>query len=66
MKAGIHPNYVAAKIKCVCGSVIETKSTRGDLSVEICSQCHPFYTEKARTITTAGRIDKFRKKYKMK
>ncbi|MCB1144420.1 MAG: 50S ribosomal protein L31 [Leptospiraceae bacterium] len=66
MKEGIHPKYVVSKIKCVCGNVIETKSTRGDLSIEICSNCHPFYTDKARTVSTAGRVDKFKKKYKMK
>ncbi|NBU98185.1 MAG: 50S ribosomal protein L31 [Spirochaetia bacterium] len=65
MKQGIHPNYIAAKIRCACGSIIETKSTRGDLFVEICSSCHPFYTDKAKTVTTAGRVDKFKKKYKI-
>ncbi|MCB1176440.1 MAG: 50S ribosomal protein L31, partial [Leptospiraceae bacterium] len=52
MKEGIHPKYVEAKIRCSCGNVIETKSTKGDLLVEICSNCHPFYTDKARAITT--------------
>ncbi len=66
MKEGIHPNYVKANIRCACGNVIETKSTKGDLLVEICSNCHPFYTEKAKLVTTAGRVDKFKKKYKMK
>jgi large subunit ribosomal protein L31 len=66
MKDGIHPKYEKAKIRCSCGNVIETKSTRGDLLVEICSSCHPFYTDKAKTIITTGRVDKFKKKYKMK
>ncbi|HMY67014.1 MAG TPA: 50S ribosomal protein L31 [Leptospiraceae bacterium] len=66
MKDGIHPKYLDAKIRCACGNVIETKSTRGDISVEICSACHPFYTDKAKAVNTAGRIDKFKKKYKMK
>lgn len=65
MKQGIHPNYVAAKIRCACGNIIETKSTRGDLFVEICSACHPFYTEKAKTVVATGRVDKFKKKYKI-
>jgi len=65
MKEGIHPKYVAAKIRCACGNIIETKSTRGDLLVEICSNCHPFYTEKAKTVITTGRVDKFKKKYKI-
>ncbi len=66
MKDGIHPKYEEAKIRCSCGNVIETKSTKGDLLVEICSSCHPFYTDKAKAVTTAGRVDKFKKKYKMK
>ncbi|WCL50864.1 50S ribosomal protein L31 [Leptospira sp. GIMC2001] len=66
MKVDIHPKYVAAKIKCACGAVYETKSTAGDISVEICSACHPFFTGKAKILDTAGRVDKFKKKYKMK
>jgi large subunit ribosomal protein L31 len=67
MKADIHPKYIACKITCVtCGNLIETKSTKGDIQVEICSNCHPFYTDKARSISTTGRVDKFKKKYKMK
>ncbi|MEM7182797.1 MAG: 50S ribosomal protein L31 [Spirochaetota bacterium] len=66
MKAGIHPKYVEAKIKCACGEVYETRSTKGDQTVEICSTCHPFYTGKAKVIDTAGRVEKFKRKYKMK
>jgi large subunit ribosomal protein L31 len=67
MKANIHPKYIDSKITCSsCGNVIETKSTKGDILVEICSNCHPFYTDKARTNITTGRVDKFKKKYKMK
>ena len=66
MKAEIHPNYTAANIKCACGNVIETRSTAGDMNVEICSNCHPFYTGKAKIVDTAGRVEKFKKKYKMK
>ncbi|ABZ93526.1 50S ribosomal protein L31 [Leptospira biflexa] len=66
MKTDIHPKYVAAKIKCACGTVIETRSTSGDISVEICSNCHPFFTGKSKLVDTTGRVDKFKKKYKMK
>jgi large subunit ribosomal protein L31 len=63
VKAGIHPEYKAAKIVCSCGNSIETYSTRGDFHVEICSACHPFYTGKQKIVDTAGRVDKFRRKY---
>ena len=66
MKTEIHPKYVLAKIKCACGAVYETRSTRGDMTIEICSNCHPFYTGKTKVLDTAGRVDKFKKKYKMK
>lgn len=66
MRKGIHPEYKKAMIKCSCGNVIETRSTKGDLMVEICSNCHPFYTGKAKLIDTTGRVDKFKRKYKMK
>ena len=64
MKEGIHPNYVDAKIICACGEVINTKSTKGDYHVEICSKCHPFFTGKQKFVDTAGRIDKFNRRYK--
>jgi large subunit ribosomal protein L31 len=66
MKADIHPNYKAAKISCACGNVIETRSTVGDISIEICSQCHPFFTGKQKLIDTAGRVDRFKKRYGIK
>ncbi len=66
MKEGIHPKYIDAKIKCSCGTVIETRSSAGDMQVEICSSCHPFYTGKSKLVDTTGRVDKFKKKYKMK
>ena len=66
MKAGIHPEYVAATIKCACGAEYQTRSTRGDMNVEICSSCHPFYTGTQKIIDSAGRVDRFKKKYKMK
>ena len=63
MQEGIHPNYRAAKISCACGMVIHTGSTRGDYNVEICSNCHPFYTGKQKMLDTAGRVDRFKRKY---
>jgi large subunit ribosomal protein L31 len=63
MKPGIHPNYVETTITCACGSVIPTRSTRKDIHVEICSQCHPFFTGTQKLIDTAGRIERFRRKY---
>ena len=64
MKANTHPEYGPATIRCACGNVIETQSTlRGTVQVEICSQCHPFFTGKSRVLDTAGVIDRFKKKY---
>jgi large subunit ribosomal protein L31 len=63
MKKDIHPKYEETKIRCACGNVIETGSTRDNISVEICSHCHPFFTGKQKLVDTAGRIERFRKKY---
>jgi len=64
MKPEIHPNYKTISVSCSCGNVFETKSTIcKDLHVEVCSACHPFYTGKQRLVDTAGRVDKFRRKY---
>jgi large subunit ribosomal protein L31 len=63
MKPEVHPVYPPARITCACGNVVETKSTRGSFSVEICSNCHPFFTGKYKLVDTAGRVDRFRKKY---
>ena len=64
MKADIHPNYSVIKITCACGNVIETRSTLGqDLTVEICSSCHPFYTGQQKIMDTAGRVGRFDAKY---
>ena len=63
MKEGIHPTYERTTIRCACGNVIETRSTKKDIRVEVCSKCHPFFTGKQRFLDTAGRIDRFRKKY---
>lgn len=64
MKPDIHPQYKPITVHCSCGSTFETRSTLGrDLHVEVCSACHPFYTGKQRLVDTAGRVDKFRRRY---
>lgn len=64
MKADIHPDYKSIKVTCSCGNSFETRSTVGrDLQVEVCSSCHPFYTGKQKIVDTAGRVDKFRRRY---
>jgi large subunit ribosomal protein L31 len=63
VKKGIHPAYGPSKITCACGNVIETRSTVKNYHVEICSNCHPFFTGKQKLMDTAGRIERFRRKY---
>ena len=63
MKAGIHPEYTEATLTCACGASFATRSTAGSYTVDICSECHPFYTGKQRMVDTAGRVEKFRRKY---
>ena len=63
MKPSIHPEYTQITVSCSCGNSFQTRSTGGDLSLEVCSSCHPFYTGKQKIVDTAGRVDKFRKKY---
>lgn len=63
MKDGIHPEYVPSTIICACGNRIETMSTQPEIHVEICSVCHPFYTGKQKLVDTAGRVDRFKRKY---
>ncbi len=63
MREGIHPKYTTAKVICACGNVIETRSTRGDFHIEICSNCHPFFTGKQKIMDTAGRIERFKTRY---
>jgi large subunit ribosomal protein L31 len=65
MKAEIHPNYDDVKVVCSCGNAFTTRSTnhREELHLDVCSQCHPFYTGKQKMMDTAGRVDKFRRKY---
>ena len=66
MKSGIHPNYVETTITCACGNVIHTRSTKKDIHVEICSRCHPFFTGTQKLVDTAGRVERFNKKYNIK
>lgn len=66
MKEGIHPEYKETTITCVCGNVIETKSTKKEIRVEICSNCHPFMTGKQKIMDTAGRVERFKKRYEVK
>jgi len=66
MKEGIHPKYELTTITCACGNVIETRSTAKNITVEICSACHPFFTGKQKLVDTAGRIDCFRKRFNIK
>lgn len=63
MKNDIHPDYKECEVSCACGHTFKTRSTKSEISVEICSECHPFFTGKQKLIDTAGRIEKFRKKY---
>jgi len=66
MKEGIHPTYTDCAVSCACGNKFTTRSTRSELKLEICSACHPFFTGKVKMIDTAGRIEKFQKKYAKK
>ena len=64
MKAEIHPEYTAIQVTCSCGNTFETRSTLGkDLHIDVCSECHPFYTGKQKIVDSGGRVDKFRQKY---
>lgn len=65
MKEGIHPNYDKATVKCACGETFETRSTKGDIKVEICSKCHPFFTGRQKLVDSGGRVDKFKKRYNL-
>ncbi|MCP4675417.1 MAG: 50S ribosomal protein L31 [Deltaproteobacteria bacterium] len=64
MKKGIHPEYQEITIRCVCGNEVKTRSTlKENINLEICSECHPFYTGKQKLVDTAGRVERFRRKY---
>lgn len=65
MKKEIHPKYVDAVMKCACGNVVKTRATKPEISVEVCSACHPFYTGTQKLVDTAGRIERYRRKYGM-
>ena len=66
MKAGIHPNYRRCVVTCACGNTFETRSTAREIQVEVCSNCHPHYTGQQRLVDTAGRVDRFKRKYGIK
>ncbi len=63
VKAGIHPEYHTATVKCACGNSFQTRSTQAEIHTDICNQCHPFFTGKQKLIDTAGRVERFRQKY---
>ncbi len=63
MKTEIHPNYVNSHVRCTCGNEFETRSTKAEIKVEICSACHPFYTGKQKLIDTGGRVERFQRKF---
>ena len=66
MKDAIHPNYDTCTVMCACGATFETKSTKVDMKVDICSKCHPFYTGKQKLVDTGGRVDRFNKRFAKK
>ena len=66
MKEGIHPEYKETTVKCACGAEYKTRSTKENIRVDICSKCHPFFTGKQKLVDTAGRIDRFNKRYGVK
>jgi large subunit ribosomal protein L31 len=66
MQEGIHPEYVPAQVNCACGNTFVTRSTRGDFQVDVCGKCHPFYTGTQKLMDTAGRVDRFKKRYAKK
>jgi large subunit ribosomal protein L31 len=66
MKAKIHPNYVEATVVCSCGNTFQTRSTKERLHTEVCSRCHPFFTGEQRIVDTAGRVERFKRRYGMK
>jgi large subunit ribosomal protein L31 len=66
MKDGIHPDYIPAQISCACGTSFVTRSSKGDIQVDVCSKCHPFYTGTQKLMDAAGRVDRFKKRYAKK
>ena len=65
MKEGIHPNYEQTTIRCACGAVYHTGSTKQDIRVEVCAKCHPFFTGKQKLVDTGGRVDRFKKRFNL-
>ncbi|MBI2684214.1 MAG: 50S ribosomal protein L31 [Actinobacteria bacterium] len=63
MKRDIHPDYMPATVRCTCGAQFQTRSTKSEIRVEICSQCHPFYTGKQKLVDTGGRVERFQRKF---
>jgi large subunit ribosomal protein L31 len=63
MKQGIHPEYGTATVRCSCGNTFQTRSTKSDIHVEICSACHPFYTGRQKLVDTGGRVERFQRRY---
>lgn len=66
MKAKIHPEYVEATVHCACGNTFQTRSTKKDIRIEVCSRCHPFFTGEQRIVDTAGRVERFKRRYGIK
>ena len=66
MKEGIHPEYHKVQVSCACGNTFETRSTKPDIRLELCSACHPFFTGKQKLVDTAGRIERFQRRYGLK
>lgn len=66
MKADIHPKYMDCVVTCSCGNTFQTRSTKPEIRVEICSECHPFYTGRQNIVDTEGRVERFRQKYRLK
>ena len=65
MKKEIHPEYMVSKVTCACGNTFETKSNKAELSIDICNECHPFFTGSEKIVDAAGRVEKFKNKYKL-
>jgi large subunit ribosomal protein L31 len=63
MKQGIHPEYLTATVRCSCGNTFQTRSTKPEIHVELCSQCHPFYTGKQKLVDAGGRVERFQRRY---
>ena len=66
MKPEIHPEYVEATVRCACGHTFQTRATKADLHIEVCSKCHPYFTGEQRIVDTAGRVERFKRRYGIK